>query len=124
MTWNVEQIYFEWLTEHINFAFGRPRGKTYIDLMSQLHTKEFVWFVPNDHNRLEDALALRHEFLHDANVSNSGDFVLGVPPLSVLEVIVSLARRCAFADSGDPRNWAWKLVENLGLDKMSDPVSQ
>lgn len=123
MTWNVEQIYFDWLTEHINFAYGKTRGKTYIDLMSQLHTKEFVWFVPNDHNRIEDAMALRHEFLDTANVSNAGDFALGVPPLSVLEVIVSLSRRCAFADNGDPRNWAWKLVENLGLDKMSDPVS-
>src|SRR5688572_10966654 len=115
MTWNVEQIYFEWLTEQINFGYGRPGGKTYIDLMSQLHTKEFVWNVANDDNRLQDALALRHEFLNDSGITNSGDFILCVPPLSVLEVIIALSRRCAFAGDGEPRNWAWKLVENLDL---------
>lgn len=126
MTWNVEQLYFEWLTEHVNFGYGKPNGRTFADLMSQLHTKEFVWIVPNDDNRLEDAIALRHEFLHDAGISNhSSGFALGSePPLSVLEVIVGLSRRCSFADSGEPRNWAWKLIENIDLHKMSDPVSR
>lgn len=124
MTWNVEQIYFEWLTEHINFGYGKPNGKTYTDLMSQLHTKEFVWTVPNDDNRLEDAMALRFEFLNEAGITNSGDFTLGVPPLSVLEVIVALSRRCAFTDNGEARNWAWKLIENLDLHRMKDPVSR
>lgn len=124
MRWNVEQIYFEWLTEHVNIGYGRPNGKTYTDLMSQLHTKEFVWTVPNDDNRLQDAEALRHEFLNDAGITNAGNFVMGVPPLSVLEVIVALSNRCAFAADGEPRNWAWKLIENLELHNMSDPVSR
>lgn len=125
MTWNVDKIYFEWLTEHVNFNNGRPGGRTYVDLMGQLHSKEFVWIVPNDDNRLEDAVALRHEFLHDAGITNyPEEFVLNEPPLSVLEVIISLSRRCAFADDGDARNWAWKLIENLELSGLSDPVSR
>lgn len=119
----LDDIYFEWLTGHVNISYGKPNGKTFLDLMGQLHTKEFVWIVPNDDNRLEDALALRHNFLNDEGISNYGDF-LSDPPLSVLEVIVGLSERCSFVAGGDPRNWAWKLIENLDLHRMSDRLSR
>ena len=122
MTWTVDEIYFQWLTEHVNFNYGRPNGKTYIGLMGQLHTKEFVWVVANDDNRLEDAAALRHQFLNESGITNYEEsFLLGDPPLSILEVIIALSERCAFAGGGDPRDWAWRLIENLELHKMADP---
>lgn len=119
----LDEIYFEWLTGHVNINYGRANGRTFVDLMGQLHTKEFVWIVPNDDNRLEDAIALRHNFLNEEGITEHDNF-LGEPPLSVLEVIVGLADRCAFIAGGDPRNWAWKLVENLDLHKMSDSLSR
>jgi hypothetical protein len=91
--------------------------------MGQLHTKEFVWLVPNDDNRLEDAMALRHQFLNETGITTPGNLLMGVPPLSVLEVILGLSVRCAFNGGGYPPHWAWVLIENLELHNMSDPLS-
>jgi hypothetical protein len=35
-----------------------------------------------------------------------------------LEVLVALSRRVAFNAGGEPEWWAWKLIENIGLDKV------
>lgn len=123
MTQSVEEVYFTWLTDRVTFNHGRSSGLTYTDLMGQLHTKEFVWTVPNDDNRLEDAMALRHQFLDETGITTPGDLLIGVPPLSVLEVILGLSLRCAFNGGGYPPDWAWKLIENLDLHYMSDPVT-
>jgi hypothetical protein len=42
----------------------------------------------------------------------------------MLEILVSLSRRVAFTCGGDERKWAWKLLKNLRLNKMSDPLSE
>lgn len=123
MIQTVDEVYFTWLTDRIDFDFGRTNGRTYVDLMGQLHSKEFVWIVPNDDNRLEDADALRHQFINETGIIDPGELLMGVPPLSVLEVILGLSHRCAFAGGGNPPNWAWRLIENLELHNMSDPVS-
>lgn len=123
MSQTVDEIYFQWLTDRVDFDFGKSNGATYIGLMGQLHTKEFVWVVPNDDNRLEDAMELRHRFLNETGITKPGDLLLGVPPLSVLEVILGLSLRCAFNGGGYPPNWAWRLIENLDLHNMSDPIS-
>lgn len=122
MTQTIDEVYFEWLTHRVEPK--NARGKTYLDLMGQLHTKEFVWLVPNDDNRLEDAVELRHHFVNENRITDSGDLLIGVPPISVLEVILSLSQRCAFAGGGYPPEWAWQLLENLELHKMSDPLSR
>jgi hypothetical protein len=124
LTPTIEHVYFEWLTGHINFNHGRPNGKTYVDLMGLLHNKEFIWIVANDDNRLEDAEALRHEFISDEGITRPGGLLDHQPPLSVLEIIVSLSVRCAFADGGNAQDWAWTLIKNLDLHRMSDPLSR
>ena len=122
MNQTVEDIYFTWLTDRVDFDFGRSRGATYIDLMGILHSKEFVWVVPNDDNRLEDAMALRYQFLDETGITNPGGFTRD-KPLSVLEVLLALSIRCAFNGGNTPPNWAWRLIENLDLHNMSDPVT-
>ena len=122
MKQTIDEVYFTWLTDRINFDFGRTNGRTYVNLCQLLHSKEFVWVVPNDDNRLEDAMELRHQFIDEAAITNPGELLLGVPPLSVLEVIVALSARCAFAGGGYPPTWAWRLIENLELHNMSDPI--
>lgn len=120
----VEEIYFTWLTDRVDFDFGRSTGASYRGLMEILHEKEFVWLVPNDDNRLEDAMALRHQFLEETGITNPGNLLMGVPPLSVLEVILGLSLRCAFNGGGYPPHWAWRLIENLDLHNMSDPITR
>lgn len=113
MTRSPETRYFGWLRRQVY----TPEGTDYMDLFAHLHHKEFVWIIPNDDNRVVDALDLRREFLGEAHqISRHG--------VSVLEVLVSLSRRLEFQAQGKAARWAWTLLENLELHKMRDPVSK
>lgn len=82
-----------------------------------LHSKEFVWIVPNDDNRIVDACDLRREFWGEGQpIPQTG--------VSVLEVIVALSRRLEFNAGGNQEVWAWALIKNLGLHRYDDPISQ
>jgi len=105
--------YFEWLTAQIN----APGNRSYGELFSRMHNLEFVWFVPNDDNRVQDALNLRTEFLDGRRPG------LIVDGATVLEVLIALSRRVAFTAGGDARTWAWRLIKNLRLNKVSDPLT-
>jgi hypothetical protein len=83
-----------------------------------MHSLEFVWTVPNDDNRVADGMELREEFL------NGRRRRLNPEGVSILEVLIALSRRLEFQADGDADVWAWKLIKNLRLNKMSDPVSE
>lgn len=113
--------YFHWLVPQVRDP-GHQR-KTYEDLLMLMHTKEFLHIVGNDENRMQDGFDLRTEFLHESEAPGSlkpEDF----GPCSVLEVLIGLSRRMEFSASGEPEGWAWQLLVNLGLEKMSDPLSR
>lgn len=38
----------------------------------------------------------------------------------MLELMIALSRRLSFEDDGEPRNWFWQLMENLGLERYND----
>lgn len=40
----------------------------------------------------------------------------------MFELLVGLSRRLSFEDDGDPKQWFWKLVENLNLAKYTDKI--
>lgn len=98
-----------------------PQEETYWDLISVMFEKEFIWMVPNDHNRLADGMDLRVEFCYAQHIRHDALDDLG--PVSFLEVLIALSRRLAFAAGGEPPGWAWILVVNLELDKLFDPLS-
>lgn len=123
MTLPINEVYFTWLCDRVNVNYGRPTDKTFHSLLGLLHGKEFVWVVPNDDNRLEDAMDLRHAFFNENHINNPGHLLMGIPPLSVLEVIIGLTERLAFLDGGNSSDWAWRLIENLGLHKQADPIT-
>lgn len=111
MTKTNDLKYFHWLVSQIH----NPTDKTYFDLFERLHVTEFVWMVPNDDNRVGDGLDLRREW----------DNVMVGKSASVLEVIVALSQRTAFiAGRQDAPHWAWKLLKNVGLTRMSDPLTE
>lgn len=103
--------YHDWLVSQIRLP---DNGKTYSELLWRMHNTEFVWTILelNDDNRLKDGLDLQHEWSRTAKLSHEG--------CSFLEVLVGLSRRVAFQTSGKPDLWAWRLIKNLGLNKMSD----
>ena len=114
MTPQPEVEYFEWLVSQIQITGNR----TYNYLFERMHDLEFVWTVPNDDNRIQDGLDLRHEFLDGSRRR------LRLDGASILEVLIALSRRLEFTAGGDARVWAWRLLKNLRLSKMSDPLTE
>lgn len=108
----LDDDYFYWLISQIK----HPRTKTFDGLFRKMHSVDFLWVIDGDDNRVHDAFDLRCEFIQ-GSISKPAHMVV-----SVLEMIVALSRRVAFISDGDADTWAWKLIRNLGLDRMSDPI--
>lgn len=103
-----------WLYRQVASSRLRNTRRTHWHLMRLLFTREFVWSVPNDDNRLMDGIELRYEFLNEAY---SGEFNPDWMDLecSVLEMLVAFARRLSFETEREPRAWFWEFMENLEL---------
>ena len=100
----LRDIYFTWLCDRIDIEYGRPTNKSYTELLGQLHSKEFVWVVPNDHNRIADGQDLRMRFFYETGFDP--DHELNGLPVSVLEIIVGLSERLAFISNLSASIWA------------------
>lgn len=117
----LDEAYFQWLYAQVGTVRIKHSSKTYWNLMKILFTKEFVWFVPNDDNRVEDGRELRHEFIEDLGLTlvDRNWLELGC---SFLEMLIGLSRRLAFETGGKPRDWFWHLLNNLELDHYADNI--
>ena len=115
----LDELYFVWLYDQVGDSEAKNPSRTYWTILKQLFTKEFVWIVPNDDNRIEDGRALRHEFVNDLRLKKvDRDWMkLGC---SMFELLVGLSRRLAFEAEGEPRDWFWHLMDNLGLRQHND----
>lgn len=124
MTKQIEYDYFEWLISQIEIRSSR----TYHELFERMHNTEFVWFVPNDDNRVQDGLDLRIEFVNDVPMTRKEHEAFNMwlrnKGSTVLEVLIGLSRRVAFTAGGVANWWAWKLIENVHLQRMSDPLTR
>ena len=105
--------YYHWLVEQISIG---KSNRTFDSLFQCMHHREFVWFIPNDDNRIGDALDLRREFWGE------GRF-LPQNGVSILEVFVALSRRMAWVGGGEAPDWVWVLIKNLGLNRFPDPLT-
>lgn len=119
----LDELYFEWLYSQACSVKRKNPASTYWKLFKILFTHEFLWFVPNDDNRIEDGKDLRYEFLYSKGMEPSDidqDWLhMGV---SMLELFVGLSRRLAFQTNAEPEEWFWELLENLDLRKYNDSV--
>lgn len=117
----LDDRYFAWLYGQVGNVKTRALSRTYWSLLRQLFKKEFVWFVPNDDNRVEDGRDLREEFLDEFDIGDvdPGWLNLGC---SMLELLVALSRRLAFETDGNHRVWFWHLIEQLDLEQYNDRV--
>lgn len=110
----LDELYLSWLYECVaNPEITNP-SRTFWNLMQHLYTKEYVWLIPNDDNRVEDGRFLRDEFIEDLVLDDiDPDWMdLGC---SMLEMMIALSRRLSFQGGGEPRDWFWHLIDNLGL---------
>lgn len=114
----LDEQYLTWLYSQVSSVKPESPTRTYWSLIRQLYKKEFVWFVPNDDNRMEDGLDLRHEFLEATGIEADNDWLtLGC---SVLEMMIALSRRLSFLEDREPREWFWELIQNLQLQGWND----
>lgn len=116
-----DDAYLRWLYRQVASVHLENPSRTYWSLLRQLYTTEFVWFVPNDDNRVEDGKQLRYEFINDENIDYVNPEWLHMG-CSMLEMLIALSRRLAFEAEGRPRAWFWKLMRNVGLDHLNDSV--
>lgn len=118
MSYLLDEHYLTWLYSQVGSVKVRNPSKSYWSLFKQLYSTEFVWFIPNDDNRVEDGRDLRFEFLSDVGRNDDSDWInLGC---SVMELLVALSRRLAFEAGGDSHDWFWVLIGNLGLSDYTD----
>jgi hypothetical protein len=138
----LEEMYFVWLKLQINFNYRRVRNSNapqFTMLTMAMWEKPFPWVVPYDENRIQDGFELRYHFLQDENYALSfrelqdlyGEKILiasisefRARPCRILEVLIALSRRLEFMEGSDAGWWAWKLITNLELHKMKDPISR
>jgi hypothetical protein len=115
----LDELYLQWLYEQVADSSEADPSRTHWGILRQMYVKEFVWFVPNDDNRIEDGKFLRQEFADSLELCDvdPGWLQLGC---SMLELLVGLSRRLAFEAEGEPRDWFWQLMKNLGLHRYDD----
>lgn len=120
----LDELYFDWLYRKV----ARSRAKTnprlnHRNLLHILYTKEFVWLIPNDDNRVEDGKDLRYEFLtaQELHVRPEDRHWLELG-CSMLEMLIALAKRFAFEAEGTTKERFWQMLENIGLAEINDSV--
>lgn len=106
----IENDYFNWLCAKV---LGESRE--YSQLMEILFGTEFIWIIPADEHRVEDALELRHDFLRMRSIKKHS---LDAIPISVLEVFITFADRASFQTDRPAKDWFWEFLSNLGLDQF------
>lgn len=118
----LDELYFKWLYRQVDDISESNPTYTYWRLLKLLYTKEFVWFVPNDDNRIEDGKDLRYEFIDDERLQNVDPSWANMG-CSMLELLVGLSRKLSFEAEGPVQYWFWQLIENLGLYRYNDRLA-
>lgn len=114
----LDDLYFEWLYSRIWAVRNRNPARSYWKLAKQLYSTPFVWFIPNDDNRVIDGQDLRNEFLNDKGIE-ADEAWLGLD-CSFMELLIALSRRLEFETEQPAADWFWRLLENLELQKYTD----
>lgn len=117
----LDERYLRWLYSQVASVRLKNPSRTYWSLMRALFTTEFVWFTPNDDNRVEDGRDLRFEFINEEGVVDTDPNWMTIG-CSFLEMLLGLSRRLAFESSWDSEasEWFWHLLGNLNLEGFND----
>ena len=103
-------MYLDWLLARVELD-----GPVSDILVAGLYERNFTATVPNDDNRIQDALLLRALYCEEENGRFEEDF-----PATFLEVLISLSERMEYMlhspdDYGHARMYFWSMLANIGL---------
>ena len=115
----LDELYLTWLYRQIDEVRLRHSSKTYWGLLKLLYTKEFVYLVSKDENRVEDGKELRYRFLDEEGIEDVDPNWMHLP-CSMLEMMIGLAGLLSFEADRTPHSWFWEMIQNLGLDGYND----
>lgn len=111
--------YLRWLEPQLQ---DENPDRSYWELLNLMFERSFDVVIDMDANRVHDGLDLRVNFAREHRYRLEIMQPLGAG--TFLEVLIGLSRRMAFQAGGQAPGWAWILMENLGLHRMTDPLSQ
>lgn len=117
----LDELYLEWLYSQVAGIDESSRFRTYWSLFRKLYTTEFIWFVANDDNRVEDGKDLRKEFEQD-HIQGQIDQSWMELGCSFLEMMIALSRRLEFETGRPSDEWFWHILGNLGLSGINDAI--
>jgi len=118
----LDELYIEWLYKSFVGATSNPNpNSTFWELAKQLYEMPFTWIIEDDGNRAERGKELRQDFIRECEIQDIEVNWLQID-CSVLEMLASLACRASFESWGEPGDWFWKFLENLGLNHYNDRI--
>lgn len=118
----LDEQYLTWLYSQVaSVKLSKNPRRSYWTLIRALYKTEFVWFVPNDDNRMEDGRDLRQEFIEEEGLGVVDHSWLTIG-CSLLEMLLALSRRLVFESGEDAGSseWFWHLLGNLNLGNFND----
>lgn len=117
----LDELYFKWLYRQVAPVSLKNPRRTYWNLLHELYTKPYAWFVANDDNRMEDGKDLRAKFLSENDIEEPDEEWMALE-CSVLEMLVAFSERVAYIDLDEqPASWwFWHFMDNLGLRSYVD----
>jgi hypothetical protein len=118
----LDDLYLEWLYTNYVGAVSNPNpSRSHWKLILRLYKTRFTWKLRDDRNRAEDGKALRDQFIDSQDIQ---DIEIGwlQEDCTVLEMLIGLACRASFSSWGEPGDWFWKFLRNLGLADFNDRI--
>lgn len=115
----LDEKYFKWLYRQVASDRLKDPTRTYWELLRMLYSKEFVWLIANDDNRVEDGRDLRREFVVARKIEDPDPEWMNLG-CSFLEMLIGLSRRCSFEADGPAKDWFWLLIGNINLAAFCD----
>ena len=119
---DVKEAYFSWLYGQL-FEVQRVTSEySYTAVCRSMHGVIFQALVEHDANRIAEAAELRNEFKRRIRPVAMDLTDIMLPDASVFEVLIALAKRADFMVTLGVPTWFQIFMENLKLDRFSDPV--
>lgn len=117
---SIYDAYISWLFDKVMYKEMRRSGRSYKQLLLYLHSRQFTWTLDFDANRAEDGKYLRYKFLDETGYLGE---IKGA--CSVLEMAIALSDRINedlfLPDpSANGAKFFWMMMENCGLDELTD----